>query len=102
ETPWVAGNFVFVLSSDNVLVALGREDGVIRWTRPLPRHENEKSRTGTIFWTGPVLAGGRLLLAGSNGDMVEIRPENGALIRVWPIGKSVRIPPIVAGGVLYV
>jgi outer membrane protein assembly factor BamB len=102
ETPWVAGNHLFVISSDNELVGLGRDDGSIRWVRQLPRFENEKSRKNPIFWTGPVYAGGRLIVAGTNGDIVEAKPEDGSIIRTWRAGGAVHISPVVAGGVMYV
>lgn len=101
ETPWVAGNHVFVLSSQNELVALGRDNGVIRWVTQLPRFGNEEKRRDPLTWTGPVLAGGRLIVAGSNGQVIEVIPENGETVRHWAAGKSFRIPPVVAGSTLY-
>ncbi len=101
ETPWVAGNYLFVLSTENELVALGRDNGMIRWVTKLPRFKNEEKRKDPLFWTAPVLAGNRLVLAGSNGEMVEVSPVDGTIIRHTPIGKSVSIDPVVAGGTLY-
>lgn len=101
ETPWVAGNHVFVISSENELVGLGRDNGVIRWVTQLPRYRNEDKRRDPISWTGPVLAGGRLIVAGSNGDVIEIVPENGETVRHWKAGKSFRTAPVVAGETLY-
>jgi outer membrane protein assembly factor BamB len=102
ETPWVAGTHLFVISSDNELVGLGRDDGSIRWVRQLPRFRDEKKRKDPIFWTGPVYAGGRLIVGGTNGDIVEAKPEDGSIIRTWKAGGPVRISPVVAGGVLYI
>ena len=101
ETPWVAGNHIFAISSDNELVAMGRDNGVIRWVTQLPRYENEEKRNDPIFWTGPVLAGGRLIAAASNGHVIEIVPENGETVRHWTGGDSFRIAPVVAGQTLY-
>jgi outer membrane protein assembly factor BamB len=101
ETPWVAGNHVFVISSDNQLVALGRDNGAIRWVTALPRYKNEEKRRNPISWTGPVLAGGRLIVAGSHGRILEIIPQDGIIVRDWEAGDSFRIAPAVANGVLY-
>ncbi|MCB9987802.1 MAG: PQQ-binding-like beta-propeller repeat protein [Rhodospirillales bacterium] len=101
ETPWVAGNQVFVISSDNEMVALGRDDGTILWVSPLPRYKKPESKSGPVFWTGPVLAGGRLIAAGTNGDIVEVSPESGEIIQHWKAGSSFSIPPVVATDVLY-
>ena len=101
ETPWVAGNHLFVISTENELVGMGRDTGVIRWVTPLPRFEKPEKREGPIFWTGPVLAGGRLIVAGSNGHVAEFDPDTGKNIRVWKAVGPVTTSPVVAGGILY-
>lgn len=101
ETPWVVGNSVFVLSSDNELVALGRDTGAIRWVQRLSRFQDHEKREGAITWTGPVLAGGRLILVGTGGRMVEISPNDGKILRKSDVGKTVTIAPVVAGDTLY-
>ena len=63
--PWVCGDFIFVLSGDNEAVCLRREDGKVRWLRPLPRFRNEKDKSGPIYWAGPVLGGNRLIVLSS-------------------------------------
>lgn len=101
ETPWVAGNHLFVISSDNEIVALGRDTGVIRWVTQLPRFRDAESREGAIYWTGPVLAGDRLIAASSDGRVAELDPVTGKALRDWNSGSSIRIAPVVAGGTLY-
>ncbi len=101
ETPWVAGNHLFVLSNENEMVALGRDNGVIRWVTQLPRYEDAEDRKNPIYWTGPVLAGERLIAASSDGRVVEIDPAGGKALREWRVDSKVRIPPLVAGGTLY-
>lgn len=101
EMPWVAGNSVFVITNDNELVGMGRDNGLIRWVRPLPKFKNPKSRTEAIYWSGPVLAGNRLIVAGSDGGILEISPDNGEVLRAWRSDLSVSISPVVAGGTLY-
>lgn len=97
QTPWLAGNHMFVLSSENQLIALGRDNGSIRWVTELPRFDEDEP----IIFTGSVLAGGRLILAGTEGRVVEISPENGQVQREWDAGNTISIPPIIAGGTLY-
>lgn len=101
EMPWVAGNSIFVITNDNQLVGMGRDTGLIRWVRPLPEFRNPEKRTGAIYWSGPVLAGNRLIVAGSDGGVLEINPENGDVIRSWGSGLSVSITPVVAADMLY-
>ncbi|MAS87039.1 MAG: hypothetical protein CMH30_03550 [Micavibrio sp.] len=102
ETPWIAGNLIFVITADNKMVALGRDSGTYAWITPLREFENQKDNIGAVSWTAPVLAGGRLILFNSLGEAAEINPENGELIRNWEIKSGVSIAPIVAGGMLYV
>ena len=97
QTPWIAGNHIFLLSSDNALVALGRESGVIRWVTQLPRATGKDP----IIFTGPILAGGRLIVAGTDGRIIEVDPENGKISKQWESGNTIAIPPIVADGTLY-
>ena len=97
QTPWMAGNHLFVLSSDNQLIALGRETGSIRWITDLPRFDDDEP----LIFNGPVLAGGRLILAGTDGKVFEIAPENGKILREWDAGSTISVPPIVAGNTLF-
>lgn len=93
----MAGNHIFVLSSENQLIALGRDTGSVRWVTELPRFDDGDP----IVLNGPVLAGGRLILAGTDGRVFEISPENGKTLKEWDAGDTVSIAPIVAGNTLY-
>jgi len=101
ETPWVAGNHIFLISTENELVGMGRDNGVIRWVTALPKYENPDKRKNPISWTGPVLAGNRLFVAGSDGTVIEADPDTGKLMRNWDAGGPVTISPVVAGSTLY-
>lgn len=101
ETPWVAGNHVFVISANGELVALGRDNGAISWVSQLARYKNKDTKSGLISWTGPILAGGRLMAFSSDGRVAEANPSDGSLIREWMAGDPVRIAPVIAGGTLY-
>ena len=59
ESPWVAGDFVFVLTNDGALTALSRTKGEIYWVTELPLWEDPEDREGRIIWTGPLLASDR-------------------------------------------
>lgn len=98
QTPWMAGNHLFVLSTDNKLVALGRETGTIRWVTDLPQKEDGE----VLTFAGPILAGGRLIMTGNDGRVIEASPENGKIIRQWDSEMKTTIPPIIAGGTLYI
>ncbi len=98
QTPWVAGNHVFLLSTHNQLVALGRETGVIRWVKDLPRFDEDEP----LFFTGPLLAGGRLIVAGTGGRIIEVSPQTGQIMAQWDAGGDIKLSPVIAGGRLYI
>ena len=102
STPWVAGEWVFVVTDEAKLVALHRNSGRVRWINQLPRWDNEKKKTGPIFYSGPVLAGDRLILASSQGTLINVNPDNGSFQTQTNIGAGVSLQPVVAGQTLYI
>ncbi|MCB1838742.1 MAG: PQQ-binding-like beta-propeller repeat protein [Rhodospirillales bacterium] len=100
ETPWVAGNFLFVLSNDQQLIALSLEDGRIIWVTPLPRYENEKKKSDPILWKGPVMGSGRLILSGTDGNMIEVNATNGKILGRWDSDRTPAVPPAIAANTL--
>lgn len=101
-TPWVAGEWVFVVSDDARVYCIARATGKIRWIGQLPRWRDEEDREGAIRWTGPVLAGGRLMLVSTDGRMAEVEPGSGAIRSLTALNAGTRLPPLVANGMLYV
>lgn len=96
QAPWVVGDFVYVVTGNNEVVCLLRRDGRIRWVRPLPRFEDEEDKDGPLSWAGPVLAGGRLLVAGSNEEIWSISPFTGEVMGRMEAPGPVLIQPAVA------
>jgi outer membrane protein assembly factor BamB len=102
STPAIAGEWIFTLTDDGKLLCLARNTGRARWSTQLARFENEKKRKSAIFWTGPVLAGGRLWIANSRGEVLSASVEDGSVRPFTKVGKSVSLAPVVAGRTLYV
>jgi outer membrane protein assembly factor BamB len=100
DTPWVAGNHIFMISSTNELLALGRDTGAIRWVKPISSYVSQEEAGTSLFWNGPVLAGGRLIITGPEGILLEVNPVDGALLRRLNTGKTVAVPPVIAQGTL--
>lgn len=101
-TPWVAGDWVFVVTSDAKLMAIARSNGKIRWITQLPEFRKPKSKTGPITYTGPVLAGGRLIVASTEGAIMFVDPDRGAVQGQTDVKASISLPPVVANNVLYI
>ncbi len=101
QTPWVAGDWIFVLTSDQQLLAIDRAQGRARWLTDLPHYDNEVKHTGPIFWSGPLLAGGRLILSGDSERLLTADPIGGAVLGDLPLpGKGSVVPVAAAGTVL--
>lgn len=99
--PWVAGDFIYVISNDGEIVCLLRKDGRIRWVQPLQKFEDEEDKTDPIRWTGPVLVGDRLLVAGSNGEIWSVSPYTGSLLGSIKVSGSVAISPAIANQTVF-
>jgi outer membrane protein assembly factor BamB len=97
QKPLVIGNAVFVLSSDASLIALNRLDGRVFWISTLPRYENTKERKDPYHWSGPVIAGDKLYVAGAHGEMKMFNPSTGADMGTIEIPEDVYTAPVVAG-----
>lgn len=102
QTPWVAGEVVYAVSVDGLLAAFDRSTGGVYWTSQLRRFRDQDDREGRVAWTGPVMIGGRLVLANSEGDVVAVTPENGQTVASADVRQPVFIPPIVANDQIYI
>lgn len=100
--PWVAGEFVYVLTRNAKLVCITRGTGMIKWIAPLPQFKNQKKKKNPIFWSGPVLAGDRLLAVGTQEEIWSISPYSGKILGRKKIGDAISISPIVARETVYV
>jgi outer membrane protein assembly factor BamB len=102
STPSVVGDWVFTLTDHAQLLAISRGTGKVRWLNQLERYRNEKKRKGSIFWVGPVLAGNRLWVANTEGELAYADPAEGTLTQYAKLKDAVSLPPVVANQTLYV
>jgi outer membrane protein assembly factor BamB len=100
--PWVAGDYLYVLTTTGDLLCMTRRDGRIRWVQTLPQYVEPEKEKEPISWSGPVLAGDRLIVVGSSGDAISVSPYTGrALGRLELAGKTL-ISPVVADDTLLI
>ncbi len=102
STPWVAGEWLFVVTDDARLLCIARGTGKVRWISQLRHFKKAKKSTGPIGWTGPVLAGGRLILINTLGEIVSVSPTDGTVTNTVETKQHLTISPVVANQVLYV
>ena len=101
-TPWVAGDWVFAVNDRAQLISVNRANGKIRWINQLPRWEKMKAKSGLITYVGPVLAGERLIVAGSNGALINVSPADGSFQSQVDLKDGVSFQPVVANNTLYI
>jgi outer membrane protein assembly factor BamB len=102
STPWVVGDWVFVVTDEGKLLCVARATGKVRWISPLPAYRNAKRKAGPISYKGPILAGGRLLVASSEGALINVDPQTGAVQNQTAIRSSISVSPVVANSTLYI
>ena len=100
-TPIISGEWVFALTSDAKLLCIQRASGKIRWLSQLPGFKNEKKKKGAISWRGPILAGGRLIVANSEGQVWSVSTGEGSATQLFELKDAVSVTPIVANNSLY-
>lgn len=102
STPWVAGEWVFVATDEGKLLCVARATGKVRWVTQLQRYRRDKAKNGSVTWTGPVLAGDRLILASSQGQLAFVSPADGKRLSTVELQQPVSLSPVVANSTLYV
>ncbi len=102
NTPWAAGDWLFVTSAEQQIAAIRRQDGSIAWVSDLPRWKNEKKQVDPIFWFGPVLAGDRLIVAGTNEEALAISPYSGEVLGRQQLSGPASLGPVVASGTVLI
>ncbi|MCR9255133.1 MAG: PQQ-binding-like beta-propeller repeat protein [Alphaproteobacteria bacterium] len=101
QTPWVAGDWLFVLTDRAQIVALRKETGQVRWVAQLPRFEDPEDEEDEIRWVGPVLASDRLIAVSSEGEAIAVSPYTGEILGSLELPDGVQVPPVVAGETLF-
>lgn len=101
---WPSGNAVFFVNDLGELVRLDAATGNPVWRIALPTADmkSRRKQRAVVAHYGPILAGGRLIVAATDGVIRQFDPVSGALIGTTLIAGGAAASPVVAGGVLYV
>ena len=78
--PWIAGQYLFVLSASGEVVALTADTGLVRWVTPIGLFEDPEDRDDRIVWSSPMLAGDRLVVSGNTGELLSLSPYTGEVL----------------------
>lgn len=104
---WPAGQALFLVNDLGQLVRLDARNGTITWAVQLPdfagRNERQKRKARAVYaHYGPILAGGRLIVASSDGYVRSFDPRNGALLSQIEIPGGAAANPVVVANTLYI
>jgi outer membrane protein assembly factor BamB len=91
QTPWLSGDYLFVITNRNKVAAISRKTGGVRWIKDLPEG----------VWTGPVMGGGKLIVASSEGSLVMLSAQTGDILTTMALKAKVYVAPIIASGTIY-
>ena len=101
---WPEAGALFLLNDLNQLVRLNAADGSLVWRVALPLFQSAHPRLQNARFAhyGPILAGGRIIVASSDGVIRQFDPVSGAGLGDIALPGGAASNPVVAGGVLYV
>lgn len=104
DTLLVVDNWLYVLSLDQQLACLDRVNGHVRWITQLRRYVRVEVQKNAVTWTGPILAGGKLVCIGTMPEtgFATIDPATGALLTIGKLPGVATVAPIVVDGRLLI
>lgn len=94
QTPYVAGDAVYIVTLGQELAALDKETGKVFWITQLPVYEKPEKKKGRIVWAGPIMLNGRLMVVSSEGYARVFDAANGQSQKVIELGGPAYISPI--------
>ncbi len=102
--PLVVGGSVFVVNDEARLVRLDAATGEVIWSIEMPYFVKDKPKKRQAIYAhyGPVLAGGRIVVASSDGQLRGFDPTNGNLVYSVEIPGGAASAPALAQGLLFV
>jgi outer membrane protein assembly factor BamB len=99
---WAAGDWLFVVTLNQRIAALNRADGHVPWVTELPRWENPEKQRDPITWFGPLLAGDRLVVGGTNHEALAVSPYTGEVLGRQKLSGAASLRPIVVDGTVFI
>lgn len=104
HTPWVAGETLFVLTTNSHIVALRKSDGAVRWHTGLPGSAElgQISATDVTRYVGPIVAAGQVHVISASGRMFSLNADTGAQVNATSVGGAINVDPLIVQNTLLV
>ena len=99
--PWVAGNYLYIVTTGRQVICLTKRDGRVKWITNLPEFSLKdslplKREKIVVEYSEPVLAGDRLIIASSIGKIYSVSPYTGQILGETQVEGNIFIEPVVA------
>jgi outer membrane protein assembly factor BamB len=99
DTPYIAGDWMFIVSAEQQAAAVNITDGRICWITQLPRWDDPDKRKNTLTWYGPLLVSDRLVVTGTSQDALSVSPYTGEVLgHITLTDAAAPFAPVVADG----
>jgi outer membrane protein assembly factor BamB len=103
NTPYIAGDWLFVVSAAQEVAAVHAPTGKVAWVTALPRYEDPDKKKSTFTWYGPLLVQDRLIVTGTSEDALSISPYTGEILGHITLSSSAApLSPVVADGTVLI
>ena len=99
---WPVDATVFLATTQPRLDRIDAINGTVLWSVELERYEDPDDLEDPISYSGPVLAGGRLLLTSTDGRLMSFDPLTGDRLSTVEMPDGSATGVAVAGGTVYV
>ena len=98
QTPWIAGDYLFMLSNDARLVCLRISTGDAVWSVQLDTLDEDQN---PMQWSAPTLAGGQLFLGNALGELIAFDPQSGRIQHATQLSPAAPFRKIVARQMMF-
>ncbi len=100
QTPWIAGDNLFILTDRKELLAIQRGSGRVYWSKSLSDFLDKKQTKQDVHWFGPVIAQENLIITNSLGEILYLSPQDGHLISKQKVNNGFVMAPIIVNNIM--
>lgn len=102
QTPFLAGDWIYQLSSDQQVVCLSSTTGQVKWVHQMQPFKNMKKLRNPIYWWGPIVAGPNLVLVSNHGELATLDAITGTPRNTVKLPAPATAAPVAAEGRVFV